>query len=143
MSYSPVFADSEKVILFLKAQQTQPAQQAAQPAQRYNQHYRLVGARQGKRTIRDGEFVIDGVRISPENFSRALGEQSQKRSEGMSLRPLLESLGTVVHPFGRTEQNADTPSSKVVDQNPSAMPNGPVDRGGGTLSPSELPTIRK
>lgn len=127
VSYAPVFANGEKSVLFLKSKP-----------------YRLVAARQGKRTIRDGTFFIDGVRISPAGFARALEEHAAKRAEGVSLKSILESHGKVEHRVGEPEKPpAPIEDRAPVDVKQQPVPGSPQDAGGGTVPQNELPAIQK
>lgn len=127
VSYSPSFEDGEQCVLFLKSAPS----------------FRIVEGRQGKRTIHQGKFIIDGYRISPENFETALRRFDIGRSSGASLRSYIAELGeelgrTTTSDFEQSQNVTLKGSTKEED-----IPGAPRDLGGGQLPPSEIPSFKK
>jgi len=129
VSYSPVFSNGEKAVLFLKGEP-----------------HRLVGARQGKRTIHEGAFIIDGVRITPAKFMQAIREHAAQRSKAqeITLKSIIESRGEVLRPS--PVQSITRTAAGVLqtdDEGQQELSTSPRDLGGGTVPEVELPQIQK
>ena len=127
VSYSPSFETGEQCVLFLKSSP-----------------FRIVGGKQGKRTIKDGRFVIDGYRISPADFETALTRFDSRRSSGIPLKSYISEMGENIQPATRNlnpqkSQNASTNNNF----NEANTTGGPKDLGGGQLPASEVPAFKK
>ena len=127
VSFSPTFTTGEQVVLFLKGKP-----------------HRLAGARQGKRTVVEGKFIIDGCRLKPKDFASALAKFNLEKANGKNLKAFISEVGETLRgsPAIRPA-NWGTPPSSPSPGLQTSPPNGPQDLGGGQLPPSETLKINK
>ncbi len=124
VSFSPGYRETEETVLFLK---THP--------------YRHVGGREGKRTIHDGTFALDGFLVTPQAFAGALREFQRQPGAGRRFRAFLSEVGKRIE-TGLAP--APTPHAAKAPAEKAGPPGGfPQDLGGGRLPAAEIPRVTK
>lgn len=127
VSFSPAFDEGERALLFLK---TQPL--------------RLMGARQGKRTIRDGTFQLGPYKLTPEGFKSALLECRSQSTTDAKLDAALSKEALSVTPRRQPappiQTNSVEAGQSAVAPRDSSLPRA---LGGGQLPPGETQSADK